>query len=65
MRIWHSTITGAEHVGCHPDTVRKACEAGELHGTQRKTGGRWRINHECLDAWAGGEVCAHEKAGAA
>lgn len=64
-RIWHGTGTAAEHVGCHPNTVLKAAESGELHGTQRKARGRWRIHVNCLDAWAAGEQCPHQRAAAA
>lgn len=63
-RIWHSTTTGSEHVGCHVQTVLKACESGELHGTQRKPKGRWRIHRDCLNAWAAGESCTHQSAAA-
>lgn len=61
-RIWHDTSQAAEHAGCHPDTVRKAAEAGELHGSQRKKKGRWRIHVDCLDAWCAGEQCQHQLA---
>lgn len=64
-RIWLNTAQAAEHVGHHPDTIRKACEAGELHGGQRKANGRWRIHIDCLNDWAGGDKCAHQIAGAA
>ena len=64
-RIWHTTATAAEHVGCHPDTILKALTAKALHGTQRtKPHGRWRIHHTCLDAWAAGESCTHQQAAA-
>lgn len=61
VRIWHGTGTAAEYVGCHPNTVLKAAESGELHGTQRKARGRWRIHVDCLDAWAGGRPCPHRE----
>lgn len=59
-RVWLSTAQSADHAGCHPDTVLKACESGELHGTQRKKKGRWRIHVDCLDAWCAGGPCAHD-----
>ncbi|HEY0889911.1 MAG TPA: helix-turn-helix domain-containing protein [Nocardioides sp.] len=59
-RFWHSTHTAAAHSGFHPQTVRKACESGELHGSQRTKGGRWRIHRDCLDAWLRGEKCEHQ-----
>lgn len=58
-RTWHTTATAAEHSGYHADTVRKALEAGEMHGTQRVPGGRWRVHVDCLDAWTGGQKCPH------
>lgn len=59
MRIWFDTAQAGEHAGYHRDTVRKACEAGELHGSQRKAQGRWRIHRDCLDAWLSGAPCPH------
>lgn len=56
-RIWFNTAQAADHTGRHADTVRKALEAGELHGHQRKSGGRWSTHVECLDAWVGGSEC--------
>lgn len=65
MRIWHTTRTAAEHVAHHPDTIRRACEAGELHGIQRQAGkSHWRIHVDCLNAWAAGEKCEHQAAAA-
>lgn len=45
----------------HPDTIRRALEAGDLHGTQRCRGGRWTIRPECLDAWLDGQPCDHKQ----
>lgn len=64
-RIWLNTTQAAEHAGCHRDTAIKALEAGELHGTQRKKGGRWRIHVDCLDSWCAGEKCRHQASNAA
>jgi excisionase family DNA binding protein len=58
-RIWHTTTTAARVLGCHVQTVLKACESGELHGSQRKPKGRWRIHRDCLNAWAFGDPCPH------
>lgn len=58
-RIWLSTAQAADRAGCHRDTVLKALEAGELHGTQRKAKGRWKIHVTCVDAWNLGESCEH------
>lgn len=64
-RIWFNTAQAADYSNFHADTLRKALEDGELHGTQRKVGARWRIHRRCLDAWCGGEQCEHQMAGAA
>lgn len=58
-RIYFNTTQAADRVGCHRDTILKALEADELHGTQRKVGGRWRIHRDCLDSWALGAKCDH------
>lgn len=49
----------------HPDTVRRALEAGVLHGSQRVPRGRWVVARECLEAWLAGRACAHQEAAAA
>lgn len=58
-RVWLNTAQAGDHAGCSPTTVLRALEAGELHGTQRKAKGRWRINIACLDAWCAGDKCGH------
>lgn len=65
IRFWFDTLQAANHTGTHPQTIRKAAEAGELHGSQRATRGRWRFHRDCLDAWMLGEQCPHEAAEAA
>lgn len=62
QRIWMNTAQAADHAGVHIDTIRKAVEGGELHGTQRKVKGRWRIHITCLDAWCSGDHCEHQSA---
>lgn len=64
-RLRFTTAQAAEYADCHVDTVRKAVAAGELHGGQRRQGGRWSVRKECLDAWLDGEKCPHQIAGAA
>lgn len=63
-RIWFNTAQAAEHTGYHHQTIRRAAEAGELHGSQRKTKGRWRFHRGCLDAWVSGGQCEHQGAAA-
>lgn len=58
-RIWLDVHQAGEHAGYHWKTIQLACASGELHGSQRKAGGRWRIHRECLDAWLAKEPCAH------
>lgn len=47
----------------HPQTIRRACETGELHGLQRVRKGRWLIHPDCLDAWLDGQKCEHHATG--
>lgn len=61
-RLRFNTAQAAEYAGMHVQTVRKALEAGDLHGGQRKAAGRWSIRRECLDAWLDGEPCEHQDA---
>jgi hypothetical protein len=44
----------------HEVTVRRALEAGELHGTQNAKGGRWTVREDCAEAWADGLPCEHQ-----
>lgn len=60
-RIWLTTAQAVEHTGYHVQTIRRAAESGELHGSQRKAGGRWRFHRDCLDAWVSGSNCAHQE----
>lgn len=50
----------AEAVSRHPQTVRRACEDGSLHGVQSHAGGHWRIREDCAEAWADGRPCEHQ-----
>jgi len=63
--IWLDTKSASVIARRHVDTIRKACESGELHASQRKAGGRWRIHRDCLDSWLGGDDCERHGAGAA
>lgn len=60
-RLIFNTAQAAEHVVCHRQTIVKAAEAGELHGEQRITGGRWKFRLACLEAWMAGEPCEHKQ----
>lgn len=60
--IWLSTGQAAERTGRHADTVRRALEAGELHGGQRRKKASWRVHRDCADAWAAGQPCPHAAA---
>lgn len=61
-RLRMNSAQVAEHVGCHPHTVVRAAESGELHGGQRRARGRWSFRVECVDAWADGKPCEHQAA---
>jgi hypothetical protein len=40
-------------------TIRRALEAGTLHGFQQMRGGKWSISETCLEAWLEGRKCEH------
>lgn len=50
----------AEATRRHPVTVRRALEAGELHGSQSGRGGRWTVREDCAEAWAERRPCEHQ-----
>ena len=56
---WIDVDGAAAIAGVHPETIRDALRAGDLHGVQRVKGGRWRMRAECIDAWIEGVRCAH------
>ena len=60
-RLRFNTAQAADFAVCHPQTIRKALEAGELHGGQRKAKGRWSVRRDCLEAWAEGAECEHQR----
>jgi len=51
---WLSVAQVAEATDRHIITVYRALECGELHGHQRKRGGRWQIHPDAVDAWVQG-----------
>ncbi|WP_366936103.1 helix-turn-helix domain-containing protein [uncultured Microbacterium sp.] len=58
----YTSIEVAEIARQHIVTVRLRLENGELHGSQRRPGGRWLIAEGCLDAYLRGEQCEHRTA---
>lgn len=44
----------------HPQTVRRACESGELHANQSMRGGHWTVREDCAEAWADRQLCVHQ-----
>lgn len=60
MSAYLTVAQAAVLAGRHPVTLRKALEAAELHGFQRKVGGRWSIAEECVTAWVECRPCAHK-----
>lgn len=61
VRLRFTTAQAAEHAQRSVQTIRRALEAGELHGGQRRAGGRWSIRAECLESWLDAEPCPHGK----
>lgn len=62
-RVRYNTQQAALYASCHEDTVRRAAEAGLLHGSQRtKPNGRWSFHIDCLEAWINGAPCPHQDA---
>jgi len=59
------TTQAAVAAGRHRDTIKRALESGDLHGSQRCKGGRWWIRAECFNAWLSGGRCVHQIAEAA
>ena len=59
-RLRFNTAQAADYADCHVDTIRRACETGNLHGGQRTKNGRWSIRRECLEAWLDGDKCEHQ-----
>lgn len=58
-RLRFTTLQAAEYANLHPDTIRRALQAGLLKGGQRvKPNGRWSIRREDLDDWLDGETRA-------
>ncbi|MGZ0067822.1 helix-turn-helix domain-containing protein [Microbacterium arborescens] len=62
MERLYTPAEAAEIVRQHVVTIRLRLEGGELHGTQRKKGGRWLIAEACLRAYASAEPCEHQSA---
>jgi excisionase family DNA binding protein len=50
-RVWFDTRQAAERCGVHRETLLVALQTGDLRGTQRVKGGRWRLHLDDLDAW--------------
>jgi hypothetical protein len=61
MRPLLAVHEAALAAGRHPVTLRRALERGELHGHQRKKGGRWTLERQCLLAWITGDPCEHKR----
>lgn len=54
MNVWLTPAQVALKSGRHKSTVYEALESGELHGHQRKRGGRWQVHVAAVDAWIRG-----------
>ncbi len=45
----------------HVSEVLAALRGGALHGSQRDTGGLWKVRPACLTAWAAEYPCEHQE----
>ena len=54
---WLSTETVAMQLACSARTVRRMIERGDIDGTRLR--GRWRVDHESLDAFVGKDSVRH------
>lgn len=54
-----NTSDAADEAHCHVVTIRVNLSSRTLHGIQRKPGGVWLIERECLHAWMRGTKCPH------
>lgn len=59
MTTYLNTAEAATVARKHPVTIRKALEAGTLHGSQQVVGGRWTIREDCLEAFIEKRPCEH------
>ncbi|KQY58358.1 hypothetical protein ASD11_01435 [Aeromicrobium sp. Root495] len=55
-RRWFDTAQAAEYSGYSYLTVLRALESGELKGSQKAKGCRWRIRLDRLDEWLEGDA---------
>jgi hypothetical protein len=54
VTYWLTSAETANRIRRYVSTVRRAAEAGELHGHQRCFGGRWVFHRDAVDACARG-----------
>lgn len=57
---WMTVDEAGAHARMSGEEIARACRAGELHATQRRERGRWRIHVDNLDAWLLGEPQSHQ-----
>lgn len=62
MADWITPAQVVEKTGRNKTVVYEALESGELHGHQRKPGGRWSIHPAVPGAWIRG-LDQHEACG--
>lgn len=55
------TVIGAAFIAeCSQETIRRALRSGELHGSQQKKSGTWKMRPACVEAWVDKEPCEHQ-----
>lgn len=58
-----TTTQVAEILKCHPDTVLRLCRRGVLPAN--RSGGRWLLRRDALEAWLGVSIPANDNSNAA
>lgn len=62
QRATYDSVSAAAYAEVTVDAVTAALRAGNLHGA-KASGGRWRVEHECLVAWLEGRPCEDRDGG--
>jgi excisionase family DNA binding protein len=50
-RVWLSVHESSQHTGCSKTEIYEALQTGDLIGSQKNKGGKWRVHVHDLDRW--------------
>lgn len=50
-RMWLSVQESIQYTGCSKNEIYVALQSGELLGSQKGKGGKWRVHIHDLDVW--------------